>query len=86
MTDKKLNKEELKVVALRQRIGELTSQYEDQIADIRADVTQRFEAYEEVLKNQEKDIESLQAQLRTYQDATVQEEPAEDTTADSDED
>jgi small-conductance mechanosensitive channel len=71
---KKLNKDQLKVVALRQRIGEITSQYEEQIAELRADVTQRFEAYDEVVRNQERDIESLQAQLRTYQDAAVQEE------------
>jgi small-conductance mechanosensitive channel len=72
--DKKLTKDQLKVVALRQRIGELTSQYEEQIADLRADVTQRFEAYDEVIRNQENDIESLQSQLRMYQDAAVQEE------------
>jgi small-conductance mechanosensitive channel len=71
---KKLNKDQLKVVALRQRIGEITSQYEEQIADLRAYITQVHEQFEEVKNNQERDIEALQAQLRTYQDAAVQEE------------
>lgn len=78
MTNKeqKLTKDQLKVIALRQRIGEITSQSEDQLADLRADVTLQFEAYDEVIKNQEKDIESLQAQLRKYQDAIVEQEEA----------
>jgi DNA repair ATPase RecN len=76
---KKLNKDQLKVVALRQRIGEITSDYEEKIADIRAYVTQMQEQFEEVLQNQEKDVEALQAQLRKYQDAAVQEEGSEAT-------
>jgi hypothetical protein len=72
--EQKLNKDQLKVIALRQRIGEITSNYEEQLADLRADVTQKFEAYEEVLRNQEKDLESLQNQLRKYQDAALEEE------------
>lgn len=72
--EKKYTKDQLKVIALKQRIGEITSRYEDELADLRADVTQQFEAYNEVIKNQEKDIESLQAQLRKYQDESIQEE------------
>jgi hypothetical protein len=82
MTNKeqKLTKDQLKLVALKQRIGEITSQYEDQIADIRAYVTQLEEHYNEIVRNQETDMENLQAQLRKYQDATVE---AEEVPADS---
>lgn len=34
-----MNKEELKVVALKQKIGELVSNYEETIAEFRADAT-----------------------------------------------
>lgn len=81
----KPTKDQLKVIALRQRIGEITSQYEEQIADLRADVTQQFDALNEVIRNQENDNESLQNQLRKYQDyqnATV--EPAEDRSSSED--
>lgn len=76
MTNKeqKPTKDQLKVMALKQRIGEITSDYEEKIADIRAYVTQAQEEFEEILRRQETDIESLQAQLRTYQDATVEAE------------
>ena len=81
---KKLTKDQLKVIALKQRIGEITSDYEENIADIRAHITQMQEHFEEVIRNQEKDIESLQAQLRNYQNVVQEEEP--DNPADSDED
>ena len=76
MTNKeqRLTKDQLKVIALKQRIGEITSDYEEKIADIRAYVTEMQEHYDEVVRNQEKDMESLQAQLRKYQDATVEAE------------
>jgi spore maturation protein CgeB len=80
--EKKYTKDQLKVMALKQRIGEITSRYEDEIADLRADVTQRFEAFNEVIRNQETDIESLQAQLRKYQDEPVQEEADGETSQD----
>lgn len=70
----KPTKEQLKLLALKQRIGEITSDYEDKIADIRAYVTQLQEHYEEIFKNNESEMEALQAQLRTYQDATVEAE------------
>lgn len=76
----KPNRDQLKVIALKQRIGEITSDYEDKIADIRAYVTQLQEQYDDLLHRQEADIEALQAQLRAYQDAAIQEE---DSTADS---
>lgn len=79
----KLTKDQLKVIALKQRIGEITSDYEEKIADIRAYVTQMEEHYSELLKNQENDIESLQAQLRKYQEnESVQEEADSATTED----
>ena len=76
----KLTKDQLKVIALRQRIGEITSNYEEQIADLRADVTQKFEAYDEVVRNQEQTIESLQNQLRAYQENESVQEEAEPAT------
>jgi hypothetical protein len=72
--EKKYTKDQLKVIALKQRIGEITSDYEDKLADFRADVTQQFAAYDEVVRNQEKDMESLREQLRKYQDAALEEE------------
>lgn len=39
MTDKN----ELKILGYKQRIGEITSQYEDRILDIRADLTLEIE-------------------------------------------
>lgn len=75
--EQKKTKDQLKVIALRQRIGEITSQYEEEIAELRANVTQQFEAYDEVIANQEKDMQSLQEQLRKYQDATVEAPEAE---------
>jgi len=75
--ERKYTKDQLKVMALKQRIGEITSRYEDEFADYRADVTQQFDAFQEVIRNQEKDIESLQAQLRKYQDEPLQEEDPE---------
>lgn len=72
--EKKYTKDQLKVLALKQRIGEITSQYEDQLADLRADVTQQFDAFQDVIRNQDNDIEKLQEQLRKYQDESVQEE------------
>lgn len=73
-SQEKPNRDQLKVIALKQRIGELTSDYEERIADIRAYITQMQEQFQDTLQNQEKDIEALQAQLRAYQDAAIQEE------------
>lgn len=73
-SQEKPNRDQLKVIALKQRIGELTSDYEERIADIRAYITQMQEQFQDTLQNQEKDIEALQAQLRAYQNAAIQEE------------
>lgn len=70
----KPTRDQLKVMALKQRIGEITSDYEEKIADIRAYVTELQEHFNEVFKNNEAEMEALQAQLRTYQDATVEAE------------
>lgn len=55
-----MTKDQLKALALKQRIGEITSDYEDKIADIRADFTQQYNALQDVLREQEKEIETLQ--------------------------
>lgn len=65
----KMTKDQLKLVALKQRIGEITSMYEDRMADMRADTTQQIGAYQDVLREQEEQVENLQAQLKKYQDA-----------------
>jgi F0F1-type ATP synthase membrane subunit b/b' len=70
----KPTKDRLMVFALKQRIGEITSDYEEKIADLRAEATQSFEKLNEVLRDQDSQIESLQVQLRAYQDAAIQEE------------
>jgi len=73
----KMTKDQLKLVALKQRIGEITSMYEDQIAELRADATQRFEAMSDALKESDQTIEKLQEQLRKS-DETLHQEDTED--------
>lgn len=41
--DKPKTKQELMIIALQQRIGEMTANYEGQIAALRADLTQLVE-------------------------------------------
>ncbi len=60
-------KDQLKVIALTQRIGELTSSYEERIADMRADVTQRQEDMQNQILAQHERIESLQKELEDVQ-------------------
>lgn len=58
MTDKN----ELKILGYRQRIGEITSQYEDRILDIRADLTleiQRIENENKTLIEENQRLRSL---------------------------
>lgn len=47
------HKDTLKVMALTQRIAELTAGYEDKVADIRADLTLAVEDYEAKVKKLE---------------------------------
>lgn len=59
-TPKKLNKDQLKVVALKQRIGEIVSEYEESIAGMRADFTQQLESMQEYVESQQKRIQELE--------------------------
>lgn len=53
------NKAELVIMALQQRIGELVSNYETQIAILRAEVTQHAQEKEEKQKVEEEYSKSL---------------------------
>lgn len=53
------NKAELVIMALQQRIGELVSNYETQIAILRAEITQSAQEQENKKKAEEEYSESL---------------------------
>jgi hypothetical protein len=53
------NKAELVIMALQQRIGELVSNYETQVAVLRAEITQYSQEQEEKEKAKEEYSESL---------------------------
>jgi|SwirhirootsSR3_FD_contig_51_4248197_length_2804_multi_8_in_0_out_0_5 hypothetical protein len=53
------HKDTLKVMALTQRIAELTAGYEDKIADVRADFTLAVEDFEGRLKKLEDENKTL---------------------------
>jgi phage host-nuclease inhibitor protein Gam len=57
-----LNKDELKILAFKERIAELVVSYEDRIADIRADYTLSVE-------QMNAKIQELQNQLDEFKDA-----------------
>lgn len=54
------NKAELVIMALQQRIGELVSNYETQIAVLRAEITQSVQEKEEKEKAMEEYSKSLE--------------------------
>jgi hypothetical protein len=58
--DKMDNKAELIIMALQQRIGELVSNYETQIAVLRAEITQYSQEKEEKEKATKEYSESLE--------------------------
>jgi len=60
-----MDKAELIISALQQRIGELVSNYETQIAIIRADLTQILADNEEKDKTIKEYAESLKEKLKT---------------------
>jgi predicted nucleic acid-binding Zn-ribbon protein len=68
----KLSKDRLKTIALTQRIGEITSKYEDELADLRAGFTQQLGTLQDHLKDQEGQIEALQEQLRKTNESIQQ--------------
>lgn len=51
-----MDKNELKVMALRERVAQLTAEYEDKIADLRVELTLQAQRLEE-LENGEDDVE-----------------------------
>jgi sRNA-binding carbon storage regulator CsrA len=53
------NKAELVIMALQQRIGELVSNYETQVAILRAEITQSVQEQEEKKKAEEEYSKSL---------------------------
>lgn len=57
------NKAELVIMALQQRIGELVSNYETQIAILRAEITQSLQEKEEKEKAAEEYSESLKEKV-----------------------
>jgi hypothetical protein len=59
----KMNKDQLKALALKQRIGEITSDYEDRLAETRADFTIQYNALQDTISQQAALIESLNDQL-----------------------
>jgi len=65
----KLTKDQLKVVALKQRIGQLTSDYEERIADLRADFTVEHETYNELLNKMHVENEDLKQSLVEFKEA-----------------
>jgi hypothetical protein len=77
----KMTKDQLKLFALKERIGIITSQYEDQIADMRASFTQQMEAMSDALKDSDQTIENLQNQLRKSSE-TLQEDAPDDQPTD----
>jgi hypothetical protein len=57
------NKAELVIMALQQRIGELVSNYETQVAILRADITQLAQEKEEKEKATEEYSKSLKEKV-----------------------
>ena len=57
------NKAELVIMALQQRIGELVSNYETQVAILRAEITQYSQEQEEKEKAKEEYSESLKEKI-----------------------
>jgi hypothetical protein len=56
MTEQQYDKKDLKILALRERVAQLTAEYEDKIADLRVELTvttQEFEAFKKSLESAE---------------------------------
>lgn len=72
----KMTKDQLKSLALKQRIGEITSNYEDRAADLRADFTLHIDAMQDRIAAQEAQIENLEMQLGEYQSRDLSQKKA----------
>lgn len=58
-----VGKETLKLIAIKQRIGEITSDYEERIADLRADITLEIQKFTDMLNELEKENMELKSRL-----------------------
>lgn len=76
------DRKDLKIQALLERFSELTSQYENRIADLRVEFTITSEQYERALSEARSEIEELRQNLA--QQGTVDEEVEEDEADQSD--
>lgn len=59
-----IDKNELKVIGLIQRVGELTSGYEAQIIDVRADLTIQVQSLQQENKDLKDEVQKLKTLLR----------------------
>lgn len=57
------HKDTLKVIALKERIAYITADYEDKLADVRADFTMAVEEMSEQIKTLQADNEALKKRL-----------------------
>lgn len=53
MTEQQFDKKDLKILALRERVAQLTAEYEDKIADLRVELTVTTQEFEELKKSLE---------------------------------
>jgi len=72
--EQKLTIDQLKVLALKQRMGELVSDYEERIADLRANITQISDAMQGRIAAQDEEIFKLREQVEKYEKVDVPEE------------
>lgn len=61
-----MNKDNLKVIALTQRIAEMVSLYEERLADVRADYTLAAEDFQEKLRKLESENKLLKEANDSY--------------------
>lgn len=64
-----MDEKDLKITALKQRIGEITSDYEDRIADLRVNITYQQQQLEQ-LQRQNQELESQLSDLDPAPDST----------------
>jgi polyhydroxyalkanoate synthesis regulator phasin len=75
------SREEYKLQALKERMGELVAQYEEKLADIRVDYTLAVNAYQEAKDR----IEELQARVEHLENQDEARDADPDTVGDSSE-
>ena len=72
--EQELTIDQLKVIALKQRMGELVSDYEERIADLRANITQISDALQGRVQAQDEELRKLREELEKYEKVDVPEE------------